>query len=415
MNQAATKHKIPSVTENWAAYLLVLVIAIPTFIYLLFVPAGPKRTVKEGGSVSALTEVKPFLVSDDGDPEELLQAVAASLSYLERLNSATSFQFGRETTSVEHLHKSLSIFQTKLKEMGLSPEFSAYVHTHFRFFKSTAPKVTFTGYFLPQLRGSLTQSPVFSYPLYRRPDDLLQIKLSGFPTLAGISGLPETVQGRLTADNTVVPYFSRDQIDHDGALENKKLELVWLEDPIAAFFLHIQGSGEVLLQDGSRLTLGYADKNGHPYRPIGKLLLDQGAIPKGEVSMQSIAAYLRKHPEQQREIFRYNPSYVFFRILKEGPVGNIQVPLTAYRSIATDYRLFPKGGLALVRTKLPTFNSAGTISGWQEHVRFVLNQDTGGAIRGPGRVDLYTGAGTLSELTAGYLNQGGDLYFLLLK
>ena len=268
---------------------------------------------------------------------------------------------------------------------------------------------------MPLLKGSYSRSKKFNYPIYRRPENLLQVELSAFPFFSKFPGLPETVRGRLTDKMRVVPYYSRKEIDSEQKLAGAGLELLWVESPVDAFFLHIQGSGIVELEDGSRILVGYSDQNGQPYQAIGKLLVERGALSKELVSMQSIKNYLHAHPEQQPELFSFNPSYVFFKLGGADPIGNIGVPLTAQRSIATDSRLFPKGSLALIKTQKPIFDQNLNITGWIEFSRLVLNQDTGGAIRGPRRVDLFAGFGAEAEAMAGQLRQQGELYFLVKK
>jgi membrane-bound lytic murein transglycosylase A len=193
------------------------------------------------------------------------------------------------------------------------------------------------------------------------------------------------------------------------------LEIAWVENPIDVFFLHIQGSGLIRLPDGRQLTVGYAAQNGWPYRSIGRLLIDNGKIPKEEMSMQSLRRYLSENPRERDEIFAYNESYVFFRVLESGPLGSLEVPVTAGRSIATDARLFPKGALAWIQTEVPVIDSTGRLTGWRPIARFVLNQDTGGAIRGLQRADLYFGAGQEPAGLAGYMNRPGRIFFLRLK
>jgi len=211
------------------------------------------------------------------------------------------------------------------------------------------------------------------------------------------------------------PYYSRREIDEEGSLRGRGYEIAWVKNPIELFFLHIQGSGLLQLQDGRRLLVGYAGANGRPYRSIGRLLIDRGKIPREEMSMQRLRLYLTDHPDERSEILTYNERYVFFRFLPEGPLGNLEVPLTPDRSIATDARLFPKGALAFIVSRRPIINTAGQLVGWQPFSRFVLNQDTGGAILGPRRVDLYFGSGAEAEAAAGFMNSQGKLYFLSLK
>ena len=181
---------------------------------------------------------------------------------------------------------------------------------------------------------------------------------------------------------------------------------------IELFFLHIQGSGLIRQQDGSLMRVNYAQKNGHPYRAIGRILSDR--IPAEKMSLQAIKDYLYSHPDEVRDILNYNQSYVFFRKVEEGPLGNIGVPLTPLRSIAMDKRGIPKGGLAFIRTELPEFEG-DRIAGWKSVSRFTLVQDTGGAIREHGRADIYLGNGKEAALIAGHLKQRGRIFLIVAK
>ncbi len=215
--------------------------------------------------------------------------------------------------------------------------------------------------------------------------------------------------------NVPVTYYSRREIDQLGALRGRALEIAWVKDPIDLFFLHIQGSGLLRLRDGREVTVGYAAQNGLPYRSIGRLLIDDGKVAKEEMSMQRLRRYLVENPGEQDEILAYNESYVFFRFNEGGPLGSLGVPVTAGRSIATDSRLFPRGALALVQMDIPVIGPQGELAGWRPVTRFVLNQDTGGAIRGPQRADYYFGTGDEAGALAGYMNRQGRLYFLARK
>jgi membrane-bound lytic murein transglycosylase A len=216
-------------------------------------------------------------------------------------------------------------------------------------------------------------------------------------------------------ENKIVPYYSRQEIDQFGALRGRGLEIAWVKDPIDLFFLHIQGSGLLRLADGTMLHVGYAAQNGRPYRSIGRLLIDTGKLAQDEMSMQRLRRYLADHLAEQNEIFAYNESYIFFHVVPNGPLGSLEVPVTPGRSIATDSRLFPKGALALIQTDMPLIDSAGQLAGWRPVTRFVLNQDTGGAIRGLQRADIYFGTGEEAAGPAGLMNRPGKMYFVMLK
>ena len=243
------------------------------------------------------------------------------------------------------------------------------------------------------------------------PDDLIRIDLSPFSEELRGKSIIARVEGK-----NVLPYFERDQIEDRKVLAGKDLEIAWLKDPVDVAFLQIQGSGRLQLKQGGSMGVGYAAKNGRPFRSIGRYLLDKGLLSREELSMQRIRRFLAEHPEMLDEVLNHNPSYVFFRVLGDGPVvGNISVPLTPGRSLALDYRLFPKGALAFITLEKPVIGDMGEITGWKNFSRFVLNQDTGGAIRGAGRADLFWGSGSYAEVAAGHTKHDGDLYILIKK
>jgi membrane-bound lytic murein transglycosylase A len=259
-----------------------------------------------------------------------------------------------------------------------------------------------TGYYEPLLHGSRTPTARYRYPLYAPPDDLLTIDLSSvYPELKN-----KRLRGRL-AGNTVVPYLSRAEIEtQDPPLKGK--ELVWVDDPVEAAFLQIQGSGQVRMEDGEVMRVGYADQNGHPFRSVGRYLIQQGELRAEKVSLQGIRNWARKHPDKLDAFLNYNPSYVFFKELPgdlSGPLGTLGVPLTAERSIAVDPRVVPLGVPVYLATTWP--NSAKPLN------RLMSAQDTGGAIAGAVRADFYWGFGDDAGKLAGVMKQSGRMWVLL--
>jgi len=373
------------------------------------VPSEPVWTAK-----NSLLEIPPQQLSDMGDSEELISSIDLSLRFLNKRSEDTLYQFGTREVPLMQVKETLLDLRARILELGLGQELFDYIEKNYEFYQSAATRVLFTGYFEASLNGAREKSERYHYPLYAVPDDLVRIDLKDFIDTEKHPALQTDKRGKLK-DKRLVPYYSREDIDSRGKLADKGLEIIWVDDSVAAFFLHIQGSGIVYLEDGSSLRVNYADKNGHPYRALGRLLIDQGKIKREDVSMQSIVSYLKQNPEEVEELLNYNPSYIFFRELDEGPIGSIGVALTPMRSIATDYRLFPRGALAFVKTQLPVYGPNGEIQSWTEFSALVLNQDTGGAIRGAGRVDLFTGHGESSELLAGPLKEEGELIFLLKK
>jgi len=381
-------------------------------VYYFFLRTGPRP---EWSPENALNLSAAPLLQDAMTAQSLADAVDQSLRYFDKQDPESAVAFGAQWVKVSRISESLLHFKTKLLELGLTSAFFVYVRESFSFFKSAAAKVLFTGYYEADLRGSLTKTETYKYPLYKKPDDLFLIDLSKYYFYDRAKKIPAVIRGRLNTDRTIVPYHNRQAIDNKGILKGRDLEIVWIDNPVDVFFLHIQGSGIVQLDNGEQMRVNYADANGHPYNAIGRLLLQQGALTRENISMQSIRRYLESHPQQMDDIFNYNPSYVFFRVVDEGPIGSIGVPLTPYRSLATDRRLMPRGALCFVETELPVLDEEKNLTGWKPFQGFVLNQDTGGAIRGADRADLFTGYGETSRLTAGYMKQPGTFYFLLLK
>jgi membrane-bound lytic murein transglycosylase A len=360
---------------------------------------------------SALVRYQAPPIRDLGDQASLLAATDNSIRYLRTLSPSAIKGYGRDSVTVGELLETLQDFKGHLLELGLSPEFFSYVRREFVFYKTSAERTLVTGYYEAEVEGSLVPTDEYRYPLYAPPPDLASAPIPAVGAAVGEGAA--TRIGRRLPSGEFLPYYTREEIDGKGALQGRGLELVFLRDPVARFFLHIQGSGIVTLPDKSTRRFSFAAKNGQPYRPIGRYLVERGILSREQVTMQSIQQYLREHPEQRDDVLAYDPSYVFFRPVQEGPIGSIGVPLSPLRSIATDSSLFPKGGLAFLITELPAVGQRGEpLTTSQPFAGFMLNQDTGGAIRGPGRVDLFTGRGVRPEATAGLMKQSGVLYFL---
>ena len=267
------------------------------------------------------------------------------------------------------------------------------------------PEGLFTGYYEPTLAGSRQPTDRFRFPLYRRPPELVTVELGEFrEDLRG-----RRVAGRVEA-GALSPFFDRVEIEA-GGLADRGLELVWVDNPNDAFFLHVQGSGRVELVDGGFIRVGYAGQNGHPYFAIGKALVDQGVLPLEEVSLQSIRAWLEANPEEAPELLAKNPSFVFFHELEEeGPVGSLGVVLTPERSLAVDSTFVPPGLPVWVAASAP---AGDPLAPDRPFRRLMVAQDTGGAIRGPVRGDVFWGPGRAAAHIAGHMKHQGRLWLLL--
>ena len=213
----------------------------------------------------------------------------------------------------------------------------------------------------------------------------------------------------------LLPYLSREEIDGKGLLRNRGLELAWVDDPVALFFLHIQGSGSSGPLDGGGMRVNYAGSNGLPYASVARYMIDNGIVGSG--SNAAIQDFLARTPQRRDEILFRNRRYIFFRSVdladREGPIGSLGVPLVAGRSIATDQRYVPPGALMYIKARRPDVDAAGHVGGWREMGRFAFSHDTGAAIKGPGRGDIFWGAGERAGTTAGYLNERGDMTILV--
>ena len=364
----------------------------------------------------ALVPVHSFSPSfeDDLDQASLILALTRNLQYLKTLEPSHTFIYGPDRFSCRQVRETQEAFLRVLSQGPSPQQIRHFIHEHFLIYRATGrmenPKVLFTGYFEPLYEASLTSDQVFRYPLYRKPHDLITIDLSLFHEKYQGQSIVARVQ-----DNRVFPYYSRQEIDEGKILAGCGLEIAWLKDPVDAMFLHIQGSGRLRLPDGKTLAVGYGAQNGRPYRSIGRTMVQQGFLEREKVSMQSIREYLSNHPEAMAQVLFSNPSYVFFQVRGNGPVGNINVPLTPGRSLALDSHLFPRGALAYIITEKPLVDSSNEITGWTRFSRFLLNQDTGGAIKGAGRADIFWGTGSYAELAAGHLRHEGELYILIQK
>jgi membrane-bound lytic murein transglycosylase A len=261
-----------------------------------------------------------------------------------------------------------------------------------------------TGYYEPEVAGSASREGDFQTPLLGLPPDLVTFDLGAFdPSMAG-----KTVVGRLTG-HAIVPYYDRFQIDN-GALDADSLAVGWVADPVDAFFLQIEGSGRIDLPDGSVMRVTYAGKNGRPYVPIGRVMVDQKLLAANDVTEQSIRAWLDAHPDRARSIMERNPSYVFFRTAPDlssaaGPPGALGVSLTPGRSIAVDKSFLPLGAPVWLDTTDPLTHAPLQ--------RLTVAQDLGAAIKGPLRADLFFGSGQAASAGAGAMNAPGRMYLLL--
>ncbi|MBN2034050.1 MAG: MltA domain-containing protein [Deltaproteobacteria bacterium] len=387
------------------------------FIVFLFFACHPALREETKRPVEALVPVRYFFPSfeDDSAFSSLEEALKRNLEYFEKIPPDRHFKYGRDTYTLRDVIETQEAFLSLIREGLKTEEFKRRLKKDFNLYRATGragnKRVLFTGYFEPLFEARLAPDETFRHPIYKKPQDLVEIDLSLFSEEFKGKSVVARIEG-----SKIIPYYSRRQIALEKALEGRNLEMAWLKDPVDVAFLQIQGSGRLVLGEGKTMSVGYAGKNGHPYRAVGKYLVEKGFLELEDVSMQSIRRLLSRYPEVVDEALNYNPSYVFFKNLGGGPIiGSMNVPITPGRTVALDYRLFPPGALVFMKSKKPEVNERGEITRWEDFSRFVVNQDTGGAIRGAGRADLFWGSGPYAELAAGHLKHEGDLYVLVKK
>jgi membrane-bound lytic murein transglycosylase A len=258
-----------------------------------------------------------------------------------------------------------------------------------------------TGYYEPLLQGSRVYGRSYRFPIYAPPEDLLAIDLSD--TNPGLKGI--RLRGRLQ-NKKIVPYYTRAEIEN-GLASLRGREIIWVDDPVELFFLHVQGSGRIKLPDGQTIRVGFADHNGHPYVSVARILVEHGELSLDNASMQGIKQWAARNPDRIAGLLQQNPAYVFFRELPEsglGPIGAQGVPLTPGRSIAVDAMTTPLGTPVFLSTTFPSTALALN--------RLVIAQDTGSAIKGAVRADLFWGFGNEAGRSAGRMRQSGKMWIL---
>jgi membrane-bound lytic murein transglycosylase A len=383
-------------------------------VFALTACARPPVTITKPEDALVARSWRSTTGGDDQNFADVAAAARRSLEYYKKIPQDTVFYLGPDKVSALDMVVTLGNFLLIVENSSLTYDQKVErIKNEFRLYRAVGSdgsgKVLFTGYYEPMLSCRLAADETYRYPLYRRPDDIIEVDLTQFG-----NGFPRSkLFGRLD-NKKVVPYYTRKEIDRKKALSGRGLEILWCSDIVDISFLQVQGSGKVDLGNGDILSVLYDGANGWPYKGIGRYLIDTGEMTKENMSMQAIREYLRTHPDQLTTILDQNPSYVFFRLDTGPSIGSIGVPLTPGRSIATDSKLFPKGALAFIATQKPVIEN-NAIKEWVPFTRFVMNQDTGGAIKGAGRADVFFGYGAEAELTAGYMQHEGELYFLVRK
>jgi membrane-bound lytic murein transglycosylase A len=333
-----------------------------------------------------------------GDWRAMLKAIDNSLRYLDSPKAIKAYQnYPTASVTRDRVRRSLVRFRELLVKSRTPAELQAAVQKEFVFYRAAGNDergtVAFTGYFEPVYNASRQRSAEYRYPLYRKPADFANWskphpKRSALEGKNGLLGAQSPLAGN---------------------------ELIWLRDRLEAYLIHVQGSAKLQLTNGQTTSVGYNGSTDYPYTSIGKELIKEGIFRSGELSLPVVIAYLKQHPEELDKYLPRNDRFVFFKETNNASAkGSLSIPVTAERSIATDKSLMPPGALALIHTQIPHSDRAGQME-TSPVSRYVLDQDTGSAIKGAGRVDIFMGTGKTAGDRAGLINHNGELYYLLLK
>ena len=369
----------------------------------------------------AIDQVPAF--DDDADTASLRSAALQSKAYYQRLPATQNFRFGSENFSAQDLIDTMDTLVALIDGATTKTDWLNSLAQHFWIYQSVGVDarrtVTFSSYYEPTISARLLPDAIYKYPLYTRPSDLIDVDLSLFNSALAGTRIVGHVVGR-----SLQPYYTREDIDSERVLKGERLEIAYARNPLDIFFLQVEGSGWLDVGSGLPVRIRYDGDNGLPFRSVGQYLVKSGRVPAQGFGHQKFQSYMDQHPLQRQKLLNVDERYVFFELdtgsSSVSAYGNLNVPLTSGRSVATDPKIFPKGALAWisVRGEDPSKSTTSTtqgFSGRHSFSRFVLNQDEGGAIKGPGRVDIFAGHGPDAEYFATHLWNPGTLYFLVKK
>ena len=358
--------------------------------------------------------------TDADEKAALLKAALLNRQYFQRNTTpGTPYTFGSRKVTRTELNAANEEFIKILQSSPAEADLDRLIKERFDIYqmagRDSTGTVVFSSYYEPTLEASLKKTAEYKYPIYAKPADMVSINLEDFNEK--FKG--EKLTG-LLKDNRLVPYLDRDEIDFKGALDGKGLELAWFKDRADIMDLHIEGSGRLQLPDGRVIKANFAATNSLKFKGWLSALVEAGAMPREGISHEKGKQYLLDNPDKERAIMTANRRYTFFKLNQDidpetGPDGTYGLPLTGWRSIAMDNNLVPMGAIAFLRVETPDVDQAGNLLGRKQDSRFVFCQDTGGAIKGPGRVDFFAGAGKRARTFAFKLWDAGTLHLLLLK
>ena len=374
----------------------------------------PESVLKDP-PIDSIADLKGF--TDDMDSASLKRAINNQLAVMFEQDKASPVRLGNFTLTRGRLVETLQAFQKLLQKNLPQEEFNKKVSKEFLLYrvgKGKRKKMLFTGYYRPVIPASPIPTPRYRFPIYQMPEKDLQMvkKQSGIRLVGSKSGITKI---RKIQSGKNWRSLTREEIDTKGALDKHGLEVAWLENELERYFLHIQGSGVLEYPNGRRQGVRYQGSNKYSYNGIGKLMIRDGVITTSEGSMQGIKKYFAQNPQNIPKYLNQNKRYIFFTLSDEGAIGSGGGELVGGRSIATDKSIYPAGGLVFIKVRQPVLDSNYKIKSWKPISRFVIDQDTGSAIRGKARADLYFGTGKEAGAKAGRYHEKGEVYYLIKK
>ena len=360
------------------------------------------------GALKKIDYSQSPIFKDDMNYKNLKASICQSLNYLDRIPENVRFRFGSDVYTSAQMKSSLRFFMEYLDGSPLPEQMSDFINAFYNVYVSLGQNgnedVLFTAYCQPVIKGSLTKTEKYTVPICSKPSDLVQKKIDG-----------KWRVGRYSANGEFVPYYTRAQINELNILEEKAQPIAWVETKLDRLYLEIEGSGNVQLNNGEIIHIQYQAQNGYSYNSIGKFLIKNRNFAPNKVGIYHLKEYFKKNPNELQDILNINKSFVFFIRGTGKSIGCLNVPITPGRTIATDRSIFPAAALGFIQSKKPIVDKQNNVRGWENFGRFVLNQDTGGAIKGAGRGDIYFGGGQYAEIAANTLKHSGKMYFMVLK
>lgn len=390
---------------------MIVIVVVGLWALYCYWPRVPEKELEFPLNPVSVQDQPRF--KDDLSGTGLKEAIAIHIKTMEKTNLDEEVRLGQLMVTRKRILETLQELLQVIENKGLDSLPNEIPRRFLVYQASGLSKrgdVLFTGYYQPVIEARREPDSEYKYPLYREPEDLQVLDLGKINhKYAG-----ERI-GLRVEEGVIKPYYDRKAIDAESALAGKGLELVYLSDFLDRYLLHVQGSGVMKFENGREISVRFASSNGFPYVSLGKLLIDDKKIPRDRMSLKAIREYYDDNPEETEKYLNRNPRYIFFEEFSGAVNGSEGVALTPGRSIATDKKLFPGGGLAFITCARPQRNRAGEVVSWSRMHRFVVDQDTGAAIQGSGRVDVFWGTGEEAGNTAGGFKEMGELYYLLIK